>query len=79
MASKKPIICSDIPVLREVLTPHQNAILCTPEDVDAWVSAVNMLYADPALRERLANQAYADFCTHYNWQSRATFVINDVK
>lgn len=78
MASKKPIICSDIPVLREVLTPHQNAILCTPEDVDAWVSAVNTLYADPVLRERLANRAYADFCTHYNWQSRAQFVINNI-
>jgi glycosyltransferase involved in cell wall biosynthesis len=78
MATRKAIISSDIPVLREVLTHEQNAILCPPEDIAAWVDAVTRLYNNPALRDKIANRAYEDFCTHYNWQSRAKFVISNI-
>jgi len=42
MAHKKPIIASDLPVLREVLN-NNNAILIPPDDIDAWVKAIYKL------------------------------------
>jgi len=42
MAQKKPIIASDLPVLREVLN-NNNAILIPPDDIDAWVKAIYKL------------------------------------
>ena len=36
MAAGKPIIASDLPVLKEILTHKRNSILCPPDDVNCW-------------------------------------------
>ncbi|MBT4310212.1 MAG: glycosyltransferase family 4 protein [Anaerolineae bacterium] len=58
MAAKRPIITSDLPVIREVLN-EDAAIFCPPDDVDAWHAAVTRLLDDDALRDKLAENAYA--------------------
>ena len=40
MAAGKAIICSDLPVLREVIEDGRNGLLVAPDDPDAWVAAV---------------------------------------
>ncbi len=42
MACKRAIISSDLPVIREVLNPS-NALLCPPEDIEAWSQALGRL------------------------------------
>lgn len=74
MAHKKPIIASDLPVLREVLN-EQNALLVKPDDIDAWVDAINRLKGDKKLRESIANNAYNDFINNYTWIRRAQKVL----
>jgi len=75
MASRKPIIASNLPVLREVLVHDENAWLVPPDDVDAWVKAVERLQRDVALRKRLADRAFADVASRWSWDARAVRVL----
>jgi glycosyltransferase involved in cell wall biosynthesis len=73
LASRRPIISSDLPVLQEVLNP-QNAILVPAHDLDAWVRAIDSLQTDPSLRDRLAGQACQD-SRKYTWEMRAARIL----
>jgi glycosyltransferase involved in cell wall biosynthesis len=76
MARHKPIVASDLPVLREILN-DSNAVLVGPEDTEAWVAALHTL-GDPALRERIGGKAYQDFITRYTWKRRAEKVLEGI-
>jgi glycosyltransferase involved in cell wall biosynthesis len=69
MASKRAIISSNLPVIREVLNPS-NAMLCPPEDIAAWSEALGMLIYDEDKRQALAEQAWQDI-QGYSWLERA--------
>ncbi|MFZ2098882.1 MAG: glycosyltransferase [Anaerolineales bacterium] len=69
MASKRAIISSDLPVIREVLNPS-NAVLCPPEDSEAWSEALESLIYDEGKRHTLAEQAWGDI-QGYSWLERA--------
>jgi len=71
MAAGKPIICSDIPVLREVLVDKQNALLCDPENIDSWEKALITLSGNESMRIQLGETAQKDFARRYSWRSRA--------
>jgi glycosyltransferase involved in cell wall biosynthesis len=73
MAARKPMIASDMPVLREVLD-DSNAILVDPEDVDAWQNALTSL-RDPERCEQLGTKAHQDFVAYYTWRARADRVL----
>lgn len=70
MASGKPIICSDLPVLKEVLRNQDNCLLCPPDDIQAWTSAINKLAEDKQLSDRLAENAFHDLKENYTWDAR---------
>jgi glycosyltransferase involved in cell wall biosynthesis len=76
MSSAKCIICSDIPVLREVLN-EDNSILVAPDDATEWNKALS-LCNDEELRSRLASKAYQDFINNYTWKKRAELSIKDI-
>lgn len=68
MACRRPILTSDLPVIREVLN-EQNALLCPPEAVEAWALGLTQLINDPDLRQRLARRAWQDV-QNFTWQAR---------
>ncbi len=72
MSSKKAIIASDLPVLREILN-SKNAILVEPGNINDLVNAVYLLKKKD-IRERIANHAFIDF-KKYSWKNRALEVI----
>lgn len=78
MSWAKPIVASDLPVLREVLRDGENSILVPPDDKQAWVAAIERLMADVALRTRIAEGARADFLGHYSWTQRASTVLQGI-
>lgn len=78
MAHGKPIIASNLPVLREVLN-DTNAVFCDPENVEEWVDAINMLANNPQLREKLGKKAFEDFKENYTWKIRAERILNSLK
>ncbi len=69
MACGRPIISSDLPVIREVLD-ERSAILCPPEDVIHWEQALRSLVADPVRRDSLG-KAVQDKVQTLTWQQRA--------
>jgi len=76
MASRRPIVCSDLPVLREVL--HDGtAILVPPGDPQAWSAALRQL-EDRSARDRLASRAFAAFNSTHTWHARAHHIITAI-
>lgn len=69
MASGKPIVASDLPAIREILTDGENARLVPPGDPTAIVAAVGELLTDRALAEQLARAAFDQVASH-SWARR---------
>ena len=76
LACGRAIVSSDLPVLREVLN-SENAVLLPPGDVDAWVTALRELQANPELRACLAEKARRE-ATKYTWQARAKRILDGI-
>jgi glycosyltransferase involved in cell wall biosynthesis len=78
MASRKPIIASDVPALREMLTDDVNAVLVAPGDLAGWAAKLAALAQDAPRRRRLAEQAYQDVRSKYSIDARARAVLGGV-
>jgi glycosyltransferase involved in cell wall biosynthesis len=70
MASGRPMVASDLPSLREVLTDGENALLVEPGSAPALADGVQRVRNDPALGARLARQARRDV-QEFTWARRA--------
>lgn len=78
MAAGKPIICSDLPVLREILTDQNTALLCQADNLSSWAQCLERLENNPGLREQLGQAARKDFLAKYTWKARAQKVLMNV-
>lgn len=78
MAAGRPIIASDLPVLREILEDGHTALLVAPNDVAAWAHAINIL-RDRALRERIGRNAAAILAKEFTWGRRAETVLHGLR
>ena len=76
MAAGRPIVISDLPVLREVLRPDVDALMVPPEDTGALRHALERLRDDPALGERLAASAAARARREFTWEGRARMLLD---
>lgn len=74
MSYYKPIISSDLDVIREVLN-EQNSLLVHPSDIDDWKKAIIKLSEDKELSNKIAKQAYEDFISNYTWDKRAEKIL----
>lgn len=79
MASARPIVCSDLPVLREFAVHYHNAILCPPDKLDHWVNALITLSKYPKLRSSLGNAALSDLKLYYTWSQRTSRILRHFK
>ena len=57
MASRLPIVCTQVGVAGDALRNEHSALIVPKHDADALVVAVNRLRSDPVLARRLANAA----------------------
>lgn len=81
MAAQRPIVASDLPALREVLSPDENAVLVTPGSAPALAAGIRRVLDDPALATRVASRAL-DTVTDFSWNRRAErleALFNDVR
>ncbi len=78
MAAGKPIVCSDLPVLREILEHGRTAWLVHPDEAAGWVDALRLLAHDLQLRRRLGAAARQEWADNYTWQGRATRILQGV-
>jgi len=77
MSFGKPIVCSDISVLREILENGINCIMCPPEDVGAWCDAIKTLYENQTFAKAIAKNASAGFIK-YTWRQRARNIVQQL-
>jgi len=75
MASGRPIVISDLPVLHEILRADVDALMVEPEDVDALLGALQRLRDDPALGARLAASALERVRAEFTWEIRAQRIV----
>jgi glycosyltransferase involved in cell wall biosynthesis len=66
----RPIVASDLPAIREVLTNEETALLARAGDAGALAAAIRRLMADPVLATRLGQAARA-LAPSYSWARRA--------
>jgi glycosyltransferase involved in cell wall biosynthesis len=69
LATGRPVMASDLPVFREVLT-DDNAVLLPPGDTAAWEAALSALQADASRRKALGEQGRREAARH-TWAERA--------
>lgn len=76
MSAGVPIVCSNLPVLQEVLTHGETALLCPPDDVKAWTKAITLLQSDEKLKQKLKQKATTEFEARYSYEARAEKILN---
>jgi glycosyltransferase involved in cell wall biosynthesis len=76
MNAERPIIASNLPVLREVLVNGKNCLLCDPEKIFSWVNAIKKLQSNFLLCKTLTVNAKISIKNKYNWNLRVKSVMN---
>jgi len=67
MASSRPLIASNIPIVRELVREDVDALLFSPNDSDDLANKVLMLLSDVGLSKRLADFASERALTKFTW------------
>lgn len=78
MAHKKPIVSSNLSVLKEVFEDKRNALLCDPGDIECWKTSILELRKDKSLRKKLGEKAFKDLKDKYTWEQRARHVLEGI-
>jgi glycosyltransferase involved in cell wall biosynthesis len=79
MASGKPIIASDLAVLREVLKDRVNCLLVTCDDVGKWKEAIEYLLNNSEFAISLGKTARREAEEKYSWDIRAKRILEIAK
>jgi glycosyltransferase involved in cell wall biosynthesis len=77
MASKRPIVASDLPSIREILN-EENAVLVEPGNPKALAEGIKRVLNDKKFAYKLSENAYKDV-QQYDWVKRAEKIIEFMK
>lgn len=69
MASKLPVICSDVGDICQVINDGVNGYLVNSEDTDTFAEKISLLANDKTLREKIAIQSQQTIIDHYSAQN----------
>ena len=78
MASRRPIVASDLPVLKEILRDGENALFFSERNAEALAGKIKTLLQDKELAFRLADRAFRDVQT-LSWEERAQRILEFIK
>ncbi len=76
MASQRPMVVTDLPSLREVLTDDETALFVSPDNPKELADAVKKLSTDSVLAQYIAHTAYVEVSEKYTWKKRAENILN---
>ena len=74
MAARRPIVASNLPVLKEVLQNKKNALFFRERDAADLARAIRLILDNPDLQKRLAQSAW-DQVQYYTWEERAKRIM----
>jgi glycosyltransferase involved in cell wall biosynthesis len=75
MATGRPMVASNLPVIREILRNDYNAILVTCDDVKEWELAIRKLINNPDFARIIGSNARSDVVKKYTWNIRAKEIL----
>ena len=73
MVSKRPIVASDLPSVREILN-EENAVLVEPGNPNALANGIEKVLSDEELANKIAEKAYEDV-QQYSWERRTRRIL----
>ncbi len=76
MAAGRPVIASDLEVVRELGHHEEHLLLAKPGSVDAIAAAVLRLAADPILAQSLGRNARRRASESYSWTKAGSLLVN---
>jgi glycosyltransferase involved in cell wall biosynthesis len=78
-AAGRPVVASDIPACREIISHQVNGLLVPPRDVDALVKALRALIEDAPLRQRMGQAGREIVSNGFTIEqiNKATMVLYD--
>ena len=74
MASKIPIVASDLPSMREILKNGETAILVEPNNPKKLAEGINLILSDETLAQNISEQAYRK-AMEYSYGKRAEKIM----
>jgi len=74
MVSRRPIVASNLPSIREVLN-ERNSILVKPDDAEALAEGIKKALGDTAFSDQISRTAFEDV-KEYTWEKRAAKIQN---
>ncbi len=77
MASKRPIIASGLPSIKEILN-ESNAVLFEPDSPDSLAQAIREVFDNPQAAQARASQAQQDVA-QYSLSNRAQAILNFIQ
>ncbi len=69
MAAGRPVIASDLPVVREIGEHEEHLLLCKASSVDSLVEGIVRLRADPELARKLGTHGRGLVERRYTWET----------
>ena len=78
MAHAGAIVCSDFPVLREIIDHEVTGVLVEPDSPETWAEVITGLRDDVERRRRLGTAAQRTQRQNYTWLARAGNVLHDI-
>lgn len=78
MASKTPIVASNLSVLQEILADRTNAIICDINSIENWVFSIDELISNQKLANSLSERAFLDV-QKFTWERRAQSILSLLK
>jgi glycosyltransferase involved in cell wall biosynthesis len=73
MALGKAILASGVGGIRELIDAEETGILFEPGDIDDFCRQAERLLNDPALRQKLGQQARTKACQEKDWRTIVRF------
>ena len=77
MASRRPIVASDLSSLRQVLN-EKNSVFAKPDDTESFSLSIEKILGDNSLYEKISNQAFLDV-SNYTWKKKVEDILNNIK
>lgn len=75
LACGLPLVASDLPSLRDILTSGENALLVEPDDAAAIAAGVDRVLGDEILRVRLVRGGL-ELAANQDWDARADRILD---
>src|SRR3989338_418283 len=76
LAAGRPIIASDLPSIKEVLS-EQNCLFCQPDNPADLAAKIKLILQDRDLSDRMVKQSQRDSLS-YTWENRAAKIIQAI-